>query len=265
MVEALVVIAIITVLLTLLLPALGAAKRRAKITVCMSRINQQSIGLTSWATDSSGRYPPHYNWAPDVVWAINSIHSDMGDFIGVDDRIVDRYDFLDRFYEYVGGNSADVLWCPFDRDLRPGPASPWYGCPTDCDPRYGDAFNYPIGGRHHQMYWIGYVRLAAWRSDIADWSQSGYLDPTGPVMRPAGSDAVILADLVMSEGDTSTGINNHADNPRDNTTHRENNVGYSDLHVETHYHSFTEPGPPAHWTEHYVRYNHSPFGSFWLY
>ncbi len=76
---------------------------------------------------------------------------------------------------------------------------------------------------------------------------------------------MILADIVMSEGCPSSGINNHATDPRDNETHQENNVAYSDGHVETHVKTFTEFGPPAHWQEHYVRYTTSPCASFWLY
>jgi len=86
-------------------------------------------------------------------------------------------------------------------------------------------------------------------------------------MRPAGSDDVILADIVMAEC-CHDGINNHADNPRDYRTHRENNVAFSDGHAETHAHRFNQSGPPAHWGDHYLLQGipaPMPGGTIWLY
>jgi prepilin-type N-terminal cleavage/methylation domain-containing protein len=57
LIELLVVIAIIAILAALLLPALAAAKKKAKLTICTSNQHQIYIGLTMYAGDSQDWYP----------------------------------------------------------------------------------------------------------------------------------------------------------------------------------------------------------------
>jgi prepilin-type N-terminal cleavage/methylation domain-containing protein len=57
LIELLVVIAIIAILAALLLPALTAAKTKAKVATCMSNFHQVSIGCELYATDSQDWYP----------------------------------------------------------------------------------------------------------------------------------------------------------------------------------------------------------------
>jgi len=57
LIELLVVIAIIAILAALLLPALAAAKERAKRTQCISGLKQMYLGCTVYASDSDDKYP----------------------------------------------------------------------------------------------------------------------------------------------------------------------------------------------------------------
>ena len=68
LIELLVVVAIISILMALLLPALGRAKELGRATIC--RGNQKQIGLAvySYANDHSGFIPPFWNADSGQVW-----------------------------------------------------------------------------------------------------------------------------------------------------------------------------------------------------
>jgi prepilin-type N-terminal cleavage/methylation domain-containing protein len=57
LIELLVVIAIIALLIGILLPSLGAARRQAQITTCASRLQQLSIGIGLYQNDHPGYLP----------------------------------------------------------------------------------------------------------------------------------------------------------------------------------------------------------------
>jgi len=62
LIELLVVIAIIAILAALLLPALAAAKARAKRTQCVSNERQIGIALTMYCDDYQGFFPAYSDW-----------------------------------------------------------------------------------------------------------------------------------------------------------------------------------------------------------
>ncbi len=63
LIELLVVISIIALLIGILLPALGAARRTARDMQCLSNMRQLSISLVTYATDHKDMFPPSDGFA----------------------------------------------------------------------------------------------------------------------------------------------------------------------------------------------------------
>ena len=59
LIELLVVVAIIALLVSILVPSLTKAREQAKMVVCLSNERQMGLGMTMYANDNSGWYPPH--------------------------------------------------------------------------------------------------------------------------------------------------------------------------------------------------------------
>jgi len=62
LIELLVVVAIIAILAAMLLPALAAAREKARRTVCANNLNQMSKALESYSSDYSGYLPSWPGW-----------------------------------------------------------------------------------------------------------------------------------------------------------------------------------------------------------
>jgi prepilin-type N-terminal cleavage/methylation domain-containing protein len=62
LIELLVVVAIIAILASLLLPALGKAKESAKRVVCLNNMRQLSLALSIYSNDFNGRIPRFHKW-----------------------------------------------------------------------------------------------------------------------------------------------------------------------------------------------------------
>jgi len=72
LIELLVVIAIIAILAGLLLPALAAAREKARRTTCLNNLNQMSKALESYCSDNHGYFP---SWTGYGGASVSSCHS----------------------------------------------------------------------------------------------------------------------------------------------------------------------------------------------
>ena len=60
LIELLVVIAIIAILAAMLLPALGRSREMARRAFCAANLRQVALGLTMYAEDDAGKFPPPF-------------------------------------------------------------------------------------------------------------------------------------------------------------------------------------------------------------
>jgi len=83
LIELLVVVAIIAILAAMLLPALSAAREKARRSSCMTNLNQMGKALASYDGDYSGYLPSTpESWGSDMDWCIPNAAacSQAGDF-----------------------------------------------------------------------------------------------------------------------------------------------------------------------------------------
>lgn len=103
LIELLVVIAIISVLLAMLMPALGSAQRAAENVRCMSRLRQMAITTNIFAEENYGQVPDFF------------FHFGAGNSNNIVVLIVPKRAAVSGFDNYYDG----ITVCPSDTD--PGP------------------------------------------------------------------------------------------------------------------------------------------------
>jgi prepilin-type N-terminal cleavage/methylation domain-containing protein/prepilin-type processing-associated H-X9-DG protein len=113
LIELLVSIAIIAILVSLLLPALGRAKESARTASCMSNLRQIAIASTTYSTDFNGHWPSFRNW----------LYTKAGDLSS------------GKLYPYL--NSKPVYLCPTDKIELSAKRRPKWARSTPAPPSFG--------------------------------------------------------------------------------------------------------------------------------
>lgn len=73
LIELLVVISIISLLVAVLLPALGAARKASQAVQCSNNMRQVNLGMQNYATNSREYFPPgrsYFSSSNEYLWAV---------------------------------------------------------------------------------------------------------------------------------------------------------------------------------------------------
>ena len=185
LIELLVVIAIIAILAGLLLPALAAAREKARRTACINNLNQMSKGLESYCGDYNQYFPSWAAWGtyitctewttkfPDAGWHLPAY--DLG--MMKDPRIDDNYAKNYTWWRVVGHWDASG-YLP-------------YLNPVVCMRTIGSGFNHQLDSRPYSEVRSSSIGQFSMNPvGLGYLAYSGYLGDLGVYFCPTAADSM---------------------------------------------------------------------------
>jgi len=150
LIELLISIAIISLLIAILVPALSGSRTEARKTQCLSRLRELYLAHAAYVQDEHA-FPPLNNEPDEGAWQYNYL-------------IWDGQDYDSNFGPLVHPSGSlttvDVLYCPVQQDLfytKATPANPWPPQPL-LDTRSSYARRYHLSGKDFsQLRTIAFV------------------------------------------------------------------------------------------------------------
>jgi prepilin-type N-terminal cleavage/methylation domain-containing protein len=203
--EMLAVVAIIVIIISILLPALGKARKSAYIAVCASNEHQIGMAQQGYLVDSRNVYPVLYNWG-DLVGQRGQTGFYSSSTLNVKVRPLDRY--LDANQDNM---DVQVARCPAD---------------------LGDSLN---GSVPNAFDAYGTSYLPQWAGDVfrVRYVYGVQGDPSRPSMKKwditRASNKLLLADWPWHGNRVTSDRQTHW---HSNGYERQFNTLFADIHVE---------------------------------
>lgn len=235
LIELMVVIAVISLLASILMPSLNQAKYLARRTYCLSNIRSQYLAQMTYTTEHDGKFPHHRD--PWTYYMRNSVSLDMS-------RVRVAY------HDYI--TDSRIFACPLLAHFtqRPAYADPDYYNPIDLGLGGWGAYKPEIGQDPLWIYtaysWFTNFTYYGAVTDFQFTSFEGIEvdEPPWPnVAEDCAGDAAMIAHhlVVTTQYGTYEDFSHDGAGPvvfsdfgLDNFESKDSPVGYGDGHVEVH-------------------------------
>ena len=177
LIELLVVISVVMLLTAILLPALGAARRTARMTVCASNLHQLGIASVNYTSDAHGylpygsiQGPSPESWVRSWDDLLNPYHHDNLDQSEIDDVAVTRDLPVIRCPEDDIERDASILLSDFPISAGPTPTPRSYTLPS-AEASFRDGPYTFMGIGHSDIVLLSMGGGSPWSRRIGDISR----------------------------------------------------------------------------------------------